>query len=276
MPSTEQLDVKVIYSSSSRGRRRPGPHASRSLRPSRLIVVGLLNLAAAGALYFGTWQWADPELRLRVFLHVPLPGVELDQVAEALFPGLGPAQAPKRTPRVTPAARKAERTKATTAQALGFVGTAVGWEILTSLAAGALALSGGTLLGRSGGSRLRIAALAVALVGLGVVGWQAYALWGRYGRFVPDQFRIDILGGLVLLALSGLVIRAGARRLTFLAAILLITSAVGSVVALLVGAHYEAITPAELPMSVAATAGLVFVAQSLWGWLLLPVASRIS
>ncbi|MCH8188430.1 MAG: HEAT repeat domain-containing protein [Proteobacteria bacterium] len=123
--------------------------------------------------------------------------------------------------------------------------------------------------------RGRSAATIEGLLGVVALGWHAYGLWQQYGRFVPDQIRIDIAALVAILGLVGLAMSSGARRLTRLAAILLILSAAGSVIGLHVGTHYEAITPDALPASLLTCSVGVFLIQSAWGWLLLPVASRI-
>ena len=168
-----------------------------------------------------------------------------------------------------------QRTKAQTAQAIGFAGTIVGWEVLATLVSCALALSGGALVAKAKSNGIRAGVIIVGLLGVAALGWRAYSLWQQYGRFVPDQIRIDIAALVAILGLVGLAISSGARTLTRVAAILLILSAAGSVIGMYVGTHFEAITPDALPASLLTCAVGVFLIQSAWGWLLLPVASRI-
>ena len=162
-----------------------------------------------------------------------------------------------------------------TSEAILFVGTAIGWEALATLAACALALSGGTLLGRAGGAGWRRGVLILCLLTLATLGWAALGLWTKYERLTPDLLRYGIAVFVVLVALTGLALRRGEKLLTYLAAIVLILSAAGSVVALCIGSRYEAVNPAELPMPFVIFLALVFALHSLWGWILLPLASRV-
>ena len=294
MNTPAPLDIKVIYSATKRHRR--GWWASRAAVPIQdtgVVVLGILNVIVAGGLYYATCWRADPELRFRVLMHTPLPGVDLQ---EATLPGAvsptGEAAEPvwiiseiarqqgQLPPDLSPGLPKAARdpkanARTQAAQAITFVGTVVGWEALAIIAACSLALAGGALVGRAGTAGLRLAGIVVGSVGLVAVGWAAYHLWVQYGRLVPDQLRTDI-GGLVLLAaLAGLLIGRRIRGLTYLAGIMLILSAAGSVVGLYIGAQYEAVKPEDLPLPFFAFAVLVFVIHSFWGWVLLLLASRI-
>ena len=276
MPGASSLDIKVVYSGSSRKRVRVRPSRDRgSLRRSTLMAFGLMNLLVSGGLYFGTWQWADPELRVKLLMHTPLPGVDLEAAADAFLPRqpVDRRVAPRR--RGNNPSSLQQRTEAQTAQALGFAGTIVGWEVLATLVSCAMALSGGALVAKATSKKIRAGVLIAGLLGVVALGWHAYGLWQQYGRFVPDQIRIDIAALVAILGLVGLAMSSGARRLTRLAAILLILSAAGSVIGLHVGTHYEAITPDALPASLLTCSVGVFLIQSAWGWLLLPVASRI-
>lgn len=276
MNTPAPLDVKVIYSASKRRRRGWRPSRTGvSIRDSGLVVLGILNLIAAGGLYYGTCWLADPELRLTLIRHLPLPGVDIDAAAEMLTPSQ-PQSPGSQTPTIVrPAPSATPSTTGQTARAVLLIATVVGWEALAVITACALALLGGALLGQAGTPGLRLAGVILGLVGLVAVGWAAYGLWGQYGRFVPDQLRTDI-GGLVLLAaLLGLVFGRGIQGLTYLVAITLILSAAGSVLGLYIGAQYDAVKTQELPLPFFVFLVLVFVIHSLWGWILLPLASRI-
>lgn len=276
MPSAPALDIKVIYSSSRRRRRgRWIPRAGGPIPRSRLLVLGVVNLMAASGVYYATWWVADPELRIKIIFHTPLSGVDLDSTAGALVPP-GSKLAPARTSGgVEQTSGATARVEGTSSDAILFVGTAIGWEALATLAACTLALSGGTLLGRAGGPAWRRGVLILCLLTLAALGWVALGLWTKYERLTPDLLRYGIAVLVVLVALSGLALRRGEKLLTYLAAIALILSAVGSVVALCVGSRYEALNPADLPMPFVIFLALVFVAHSLWGWILLPLASRV-
>jgi hypothetical protein len=234
------------------------------------VLLGALNLVAAAGLYYGIWWQVDPELRLRVLIHMPLPGVDIDQAAKALGPG--GVQSPSRSVGASDAARDI---RAQTAQAAWFVGTIVGWEALATASICALALSGGALLAKGGGSRIRAGGIAFGLVALLLFAWQAYALWKQYGRVVPDQIRVDVGVIVLLAALIGLGVARSVRGLTYLGAIMLIISACGTAFAVYVGTAYDALKLEELPLPLLPSLVLVFVMHSLWGWVLLALAPRI-
>ena len=268
MSTAASLDIKVVYDARSRRRRSrraaPAPHGRRAL--SR-VVIGLVSLLMAASLYYGTWWRADPELRIRLLMHTPLPGVDVEQAAAALGPSSAEApSAPKPAASSTPAARK---------HAFWFVGTALGWEVLCTLATCALALAGGALLGRISTSAWRAAGMALGFAGLCFAGWQAYGLWAQYHRFVPDQIRVDVGAAVLVFALIGLWIARWARGLALLGAILLILSSCGSVFGLYVASNYGALQPSELPFSLLPLAAIIFVTQSLWGWILLFLSRRL-
>lgn len=276
MASAPPLDIKVVYSSSRRY--RLGGRILRGGGPtprSRLLLLGLVNLLAASGLYYATWWLADPELRIKLIFHTPLPGVSPQMTAGVLVPPR-PKLSPSRPPAAVGQAPGAVHSaKGVSTDALIFVGTVVAWEILATIAACALALSGGTLVGYPESGRWRRGVLILALLALAALGWAMLGLWTRYQRFTPDQLRYGVASLVVLIALIGLFIRRGARTLTFLAAIVLIISAAGSAVGLYIGKQYDAIKPEELPLPFLAFVTLVFVIHSLWGWILLPLASRV-
>ncbi len=276
MPSAPALDIKVIYTSSRRRRRgRWVPRAGGPTARSRLLLLGVVNLIAASGLYYGTWWVADPELRIKIIFHTPLAGVDSGMTAGALVPPeskLRPVQTSGRVERISGATAGVQ---GVTSDAILFVGTAIGWEVLATLAACALALSGGTLLGRAGGPAWHRGVLILGLLTLAALGWAALGLWTKYERLTPDLLRYGVAVLVVLVALTGLALRRGEKLLTYLAAIAVILSAVGSVVALCIGYRYGAVNPAELPIPFVIFLTLVFALHSLWGWILLPLASRV-
>jgi hypothetical protein len=82
-------------------------------------------------------------------------------------------------------------------------------------------------------------------------------------------------GPVVVCALLGWAIGRGTRGITYVAAVTLVVSAVGSVVGLYLGTLYDAVEPAELPMPLLPFLATVFLIHSIWGWILLPLASRV-
>ena len=239
-------------------------------------MLGLMNLAVAGGLYCATWWWADPELRIKLILHTPLPGVDLDATAGVLVPPQSQSSHTQPVKEGSQAPGAASAVGGQTAQAVLFVATVIGWEVLTTIAACALSLSAGALLRRAGGPVVRRGGLILGLLALVVLGWTAYSLWTEYERFTPHHLRYAIAALVVVFAMIGLVIRRGEKRLTHLAAIALIVSGAGSVLGLYIGAHYDAFESEQLFLPFVAFLAVVFVIHSSWGWVLLPLASRIS
>ncbi len=274
MSSPSPIEVKVVYSTSSRKRRGGGTaRASTPANANRLVLLGVINALLASGLYYGTWWQADPELKIKLLMNSEIPGVDLDQL-QSMIPkdpkakaGQGPA--PQR-----PVPPK-EAASGVSARTVLLPATIVGWEILMTVAGCALLLSAGSLMKRSRIGAARGVILVLGLLGLAVLAWGAYADWTKYGRFTPDQLRYDIGIGLALLTVLAALVGHRHHGLTRLAAYTLILSAVGSAAALYICADFDAIKPDELPMALYPTIAVVFVAQSLWGWILLPISSRI-
>ncbi len=241
-----------------------------------LALLGLMNLAVAGGLYCATWWWADPELRIKLILHTPLPGVDLDATAGVFVPPQSQSSHTQPVNGVSQAPGAASAVEGQTAQAVLFVATIIGWEILATIAACALSLSAGALLRRAGGPVVRRGGLILGLLMLIALGWTAYSLWTEYERFTPHHLRYAMAALVVVSALLGLVIRRDEKRLTHLAAIALIVSAAGSALGLYIGAHYDAFESEQLFLPFVVFLAVVFVVHSSWGWVLLPLASRIS
>jgi hypothetical protein len=250
-------------------------YTGRPSRGGRLAALGVLNVLIACGLYYGTWWLADPELRVRALMHTPLPGVSLDDTAK-IFDSMQLKSQSGTSPQAALKALGAEPdARGRTTDAVLFVGTLVGWELLATGAACALAMSAGALLGRVGGAVFRLAGVLLALAGMIAVGWMVYGLWTQYGRFVPGQLRFGIAGIMLIAWIGGLTLRGRAKGLTLLAAIMLILSAAGSVFALKIGVQYDALSPDELPLALTTSLAAVFALHSLWGWILLPLALRI-
>lgn len=242
---------------------------------TRVLVLGALNLIVAAGAYYGTWWLADPELRVRVIMHVPLPGVDRDATAGFLVPTQRPGGAAGNPNAVSGPPLAASDRNAQTDRAAFFVGTIVGWELLATVAAFGLAASAGALLGRGGSRALHVGAWFLALVMIAALAWPIGGQWAKYQRITPDVIRYGVGGLAVLAVLGGIMLKRRTVGLTYVAAILLILSAAGSAAALYICVQYDAFEPAELPLPVLPLLCLVFVIQSLWGWILLPLTSRI-
>lgn len=268
-----QLDVKVVYSASSRGgRRRKRVHATPT-RSSRLLLLGLINLIAAGSLCYGVWWWQDSYLRVKLLLYTQMPGADPDAVSR-FFDEKAPAgTAAQGVVRRIPPTSGGSVPWKRALKAGFFPATVIGWEILATAAACALALSGGTLVSRGGSGTWRRGGIWLALLGLAGAGYALYALWGRYGRVNPIVIRTTVTGFVVVTALIGLIWRNRERGLAYLAAILLILSAAGTAGGLHVAARYHAVPPEQATPQFLAIA---FGVHSVWGWVLLMAASRIA
>jgi hypothetical protein len=244
----------------------------------------VLNLIVAGALCYGTWWRVDPYLYMTMMLHTPVPvqGVDLDEAATHIL-GISPEESGSTVPMPAadadsplPAPNPPERTqqyRSDTAQAVIF-GSAYIWLALATIACCVVAASGGASLGRAGGRPIRTFGVIAASGGMLALVYVVYQMWGEYGwQYRPTHWRTGMSLLVLLTAFAGLVVARGARRLTRLAAVLLIVSAAGSVAGLYLGAQAGAI-PVEqsTPMFLA----LVFIIHSLYGWILLPVSSRVA
>jgi hypothetical protein len=236
----------------------------------------VLNLIAAGALYYGTWWRVDPFLYVRFMMRGYLPGVDLDQAANIFGPRLPSSQEAQPPP-------EPEQTPATGAAYTGQTGniiigaTAYSWLTLATIASGAVAFASGTALGRAGGLQWRRAGMFLMLGLLVVLGLAGYGVWTEFGmQYRPSHLRIGI-GGLVLLAVFlGLAMGRGARLWTLVASAVIILSAVGSAVGLYLGTLCGLVTPDELPFRFPYFVALVFVLHSSWGWFLLATAPRLA
>ena len=264
MSSAPPLDIKVLYSASSRGRRRKGGYSGTSRPTTWVLRLGLLNLLVAGVQYYGIWWWVDPNLRVMLIMHTEFGGVDTNAMIEDLIPDRTRTSAVNAPP--TPTAQ------GLTSRGMMFVGTAVGWRTLSTFAILALTLSAGALLRRGGSKRVgsvSVVAGIVALVGICAI---ILTLWSRYGKIVPDETRWSIAALGVVALLVGLFASGKARGFSYLAAVLMILSAGGTAWGLHVGAESEAIEPKY------ATTGFLAIAfglHSLWGWILLPLSSRL-
>ena len=276
MTATAPLEVKVIFDASSRGRRKPTRRVSRPPRMSRSspwIVLALLNFLAAGGLYYATWWRVDPFIYLTFMLKTPVD-MDLDQASGIFMPRNNELREPiprPATQRPPAPAALPQWTGDTVRKVMG--AAAYGWLTLATAAACALSLSAGASLSRIGGSRWRRAGLVVAATLTLAIAVAAFVVWTQYGRtYLPSHLRFG-MGGLVLwTAAVGLAFGRAARGLSRLAAITLILSAVGTVIGLYLGSRCGAIPPEQsTPLYLA----LAFLIHSLYGWIQLPILSRM-
>ncbi len=271
--SATTLQINVVYDASGRRRRPRKVPLVRGRNPRRTwAVLGLLNLVAAGGSYYATWWRADPALIYpKLILYTPLPGVEVGTVARVFGP---PAPRPADT-RSTPVSRASSTTPVNELDTAAVVlwATAYGWLTLATIASCALALSAGALCGRAGGAVLRRIGTILTVGAVLALAFAMYHVWTKYARqYPPDHLRFG-MGGLVFLCtMIGLMIGGGLRGLTRLASAAVILSATGSVIGLYLWAQCDAMPPEQSSITFLA---LVFIIHSLWGWILLPVTSRL-
>lgn len=152
----------------------------------------------------------------------------------------------------------------------------MGWQLLATVSICTLALSGGAMLGSAGSPRLRAVGALLSLVTAIALAGGIFYVWREYDVAFKVSHLRKAIGGVVLLSAgAGVALARWPRGLSRLAAGMLIVSSVATVVALYIGLRYEAVKPDELPVPFWLFVGLAFVVQSLWGWLLLPISSRL-
>ena len=274
------LEIKVVYSASRRKRSGVTVVTARARRATPWLLLGVMNVVAAGGMLYTTWWKVDPYVYLKFFWKTPIPGVDLDEVATKMF-GLPPvepvatADPSEESPSPSETEQGAKLTPSFSGEKAATILWATGysWLAISTLACCALALAGGTALGQLNSQTLRILAAILAMAGLIALLWGAYQVWSEYGMaFEKHHKRVGLAASAALVTLFGMTIGRGARGLQRLAAVLLIISAVGSVVGLYLGARCGAI---EAEHSTPMFLAMVFAIHSLYGWILLPVASRI-
>jgi len=272
MNALTPIEVKVIFDASSRGRRKPTHRVRSSPRVSRSspwIVLGVFNLLAAGGLYYAAWWRVDPFIYLTLMLKTPVD-MDLDQAAGIFIPRNHEPREPAAQPLPVSVA-SSPWTGDTVRKVMGTA--AYGWLTLATAAACALALSCGAVFGRIGGSPWRRAGIVLAATLTLALAAAVFVVWSEYGRkYLPIHLRFG-MGGLALWTASiGLALGRAARGLARFAAFTLILSAVGTVVALYLGAQCGAIPPEQ---STSLYLTLAFLIHSIYGWIQLPMLSRI-
>ena len=305
MSPTTPLEIKVIYSASDRPRRRRriteltsliSPDA-RSMAADRThavvriatksrrgwIVVALLNVLIAGGLYYGTWWKADKFIYDVFVWSTPLPGMDL--LLQQMFPGYAAAAASEdgrpesEGTDETPAEDAGEsatavpRFEGKTARTV-IVVTAYGWLTMSTISLCALALAGGTAIVRVGGAVLQRIGLLLAVVGALFLIWQAYAVYTEYNLAYPPTTLRYGMGALVIWFLpAGMAFNRAHLGIMRLAATTLILAGACTMAAIYLGRQCGVI---EQEWSGLIVLPLAFVAHSFYGWLLLPVSSRLS
>ncbi|MFQ5590686.1 MAG: hypothetical protein ACE5HE_05965 [Phycisphaerae bacterium] len=293
MTPTTPLEIRVIYSASSRrGGRGKAAHTVRTtrlVRPGRRsswAALGILNTLVAGALCYGIWWRVDSYLYLTMVMRTPVLDVDLNAFATQMFgvppEGLMPDMPAADMPVVEGETQSLQPPHDSPEYLLRFtsgsarviiVGSAYLWLAVSTVACCVLAFSGGASLGRGGSRALRACAAIITVGGLAILLWVAWRVWAEYGwTFRPRQLRVGMSLLVLMAACAGLVVARSARRLMRWAAVLLIAAAGVSVCGLYLGARAGAV-PAE--HSTLVFLAMVFAVHSLYGWILLPISSRI-
>ena len=272
MSSTPPLDITVVYSRSSRGRRRAGGRVNSYPRVDRWVLLGMLNLAVAGTLYYATWWVADPDLQVKILMNTEFGGIGSDDLVAQMMPARRDTAKSNSQPtaRSKPVAMTPPVQGLTSKGAI-FGASLYGWEALSTLSICALALASGTMLRRGVTSLVRFVMAVVAAGVFGALGWTVYGLWTRYGGYVPAELRYGSAAAMAAAMLIGLLFVHNARRVARLSAALLILAAVSTSWGLYIAVQSDALDPKYATTAYLAGA---FVLHSLWGWILIPLAAR--
>ncbi len=218
--------------------------------------------------YASWWEIDKKVIYITLMTHTPIGGIDMNQLGNMF--GVPPSTVPSAaqpSPDMATSVWGMEMTQATMA------GSAYGWLTFATIAYCALAFSGGTAIGKFGGSILRRGALV--LLGLCVMGfaWGVYTVLNQYGQqYPPRLLRTGMCALAILAMLAGLSRGRHVKRWSRIAAFSLIVSAAVTVVALYLGHQCAAIDDKFVTPLYLAT---IFAIQSAYGWLLWPISSRL-
>ena len=253
-------------------RRTPLPGAPSRGSARLAMAVGIVTTLVAGAVYYGTWWRADPFIYMTFMLKTPVAAdVNVETAAAAMFGVRAPTTAPTVLPSPqasTQAPQWSAQTKQIVISSMGYV-----WLMLATLAACALALAGGAVMAFADGGKLRRVGLILTILMVTGIGLGGYFVWMEYGRaYEPTHLRVGM--GLLVLLCGAIGLRLDRRShgLLRLGAVALILSAAGSAIGLYLWGRCDAIEPEYYTIGFIAT---VFAIHSLWGWVLLPLRSRL-
>jgi hypothetical protein len=246
-----------------------------------LLILGILNLIVAGALYYGIWWQVDPFLAVSMFLKTPIvtdvPEAELSAAVSQML-GM-PIDVKPQTPPEPVAEPEAHRPRwsGSTTQKI-IPGAAYAWLSLATIGCCAVALAGGATLGASAGpgNLKRVVGLFLLLFFIGGLAYGGFVMFTRYRTGYPVEYLRAGMGGLALGAAAlGLALSPrgrGLRRVTRLASYALVVSATASAVGVYLWGQSGAMEP---QYAAPAMLALIFAAHSAWGWLLLLLSFRM-
>ncbi len=291
MPPTEPLDIKVIYSASGRPARavrvaaaaKPKAVATPATRTApartavvrapvserRVLMLGVLNLTVALVMLWAVWWPVDSFIYQKFVYKTP---VDISQLGPMF--GMTPQQLAETTAGDPSLPAADEPTITGTTAQMVIAASGYGWLTLSTLAGYTLALAAGTAFGQLFSAAWRRYAAIIfmgVILGLAVAGvdtWQKFQT-----RFPMDYLRWGMLIGGIAFLIFGMMFSRGALRWSRVGAVLTIVAAVASVAGLILGKLCGAIPPEQ---SAALFLALVFVAHSLYGWLLWFLSPRLA
>lgn len=305
MSESRPIEIKVIYRASGRrgadGAAAPAPRQSaksgatdarsESAKPKAqskkivahrrtgiipAVLIGVLSLAVAGSYYYVAWWKIDPTITKDMFFRAPLPlsDSEIESFGAALLGGTK-AKAPVLSAEEQAAKDRAERERIEVAQRanieLGL--TWYGWLTIVMVAVCAMSLVFGASVSVHAGAAGKAAGTIMTLVVAAALIAGGFIVWGQYREGFPVWASKLATGGLAVFFLClGSLLGRHLRGACKLAAILVILSAVASGIGLWIGGRHDVIPADRAAPTVIA---LVFVVQSLFGWVLLLAAPRV-
>jgi hypothetical protein len=281
MSATDSVPVRVIFDSTQRRRRGPVAYVSRRSAGKSILILGLLNFAVAGTLYYVIWWRVDPFLAVNMVLKTPIiadiPQADLEAAVSQMF-GM-PLQTRREAAADVTADSDAARSRwsgGTTQRIIP--GAAYTWLTLATMGYCFLALAGGAAFGAglAPGELKRLAGLLLTLFLVGGLAYGGYIIFTKYRTGYPVEYLRYGMGGLALLAAAlGLALSPqgrGLRRAIRLASYCIILSAIASVLGVYLWREAGAIEP---QYATPAMLALIFAAHSAWGWLLFIFSFRL-
>jgi len=295
MATNAPVEVQVVFDA-SKGRKRRAVRPKRS--PQRLpsktprragamaIVLGLANVAVAGAFYYATWWKADPEIYLRLVTKTPVPvDIDLEQAAAQIL-GIRKPPSPKRATPVQGSTRTNQPDAPSTAIGAGELDfpaakwsgrttqmaipiVAYAWLTTSTVSYLLVAMAGGAML--LGGPSRRRVGVVLAVFGVVGLGAGAYYVYSNFGTYRPTDLRCG-MGLFALLGVAiGSVLGRGGRKIARAASACLLLAAVVTAAGLYVWGQCGALkaehfTPQFIAMAFAVHAawGGVLVVFSRW------------
>ncbi len=274
MDSTQTLDIKVVYSATKGASpRKPVSVSPAGGSPRWLGALGLSAMVVAASLCFAAWWRVDTEIRLIWMFKTPVQGLNPDSASKLFEDSLTAGNAHQARPENPQANPSSEpRIVGVTARNV-IVGTGVVWLAVVTIACCALTFAAGTVAGRNLSGLTRGGLACAAMACLAGMCWIGFGIWQdhKWG-YEPRTMRIGMSSLVVLFAVFGAAVGNPTQKKWRTASLALIASAVASILALYLGKETGAIKPEYATLTVLVT---VFVAQSFYGWILWPIASRV-